>query len=175
MRKTPKHDITHAVSMIMIYKNSKILVFKVLGVVVYSLIDKYLCVDYFCLQREENLSSLQRVFEETSFNKLSEIGISEILLNIFIVLWLYSRWKLNTDIDVQKKIGVILPIKRFCDNWKTSQAFEKVPLIVQNCMHASNMYDSVSIMSFSTLIPSVKNTLMNISLGEPLWCEFTSE
>ena len=42
-----------------------------------------MCVDYVCLQREANLSLLNKVFEDTSFNELTGIGIPERLLRIF--------------------------------------------------------------------------------------------
>ena len=54
--KTIKHDITRAIDMIMLYKNRKPLVFKVLGIVVYCFNEKYVCVDYLCLQREAKFS-----------------------------------------------------------------------------------------------------------------------
>ena len=34
-----------------------------------------------------------------------------------VVLWFYSRQKFHTDIDVQRKINVILTIKSFFGNW----------------------------------------------------------
>ena len=49
--------------MIMFYENNNSLVLKLLGVAVYCYIEKYVYVDYFCLQREENMSSLHRLFE----------------------------------------------------------------------------------------------------------------
>ena len=53
-----------------------------LGAVVYFCIEKYVCVDYVCLQREATLLSLHKGFKGASFDKLSRIGISETLLNI---------------------------------------------------------------------------------------------
>ena len=52
MNKTPKHESTYALSLIMFYNNRNSLVFKVLGVVVYLFNDKYVRVNYLCLQRE---------------------------------------------------------------------------------------------------------------------------
>ena len=91
------------------------------------------------------------------------------------MLWLYSRRKFNTDIDVQKQIDVILPIKGFCKNWKDSQALDNFPETVQNYIHAINMYDSDYIMSCSTPTPSVGNTLKKIYLGQTFWYEFKSK
>ena len=44
MRETLKHNSTHAIFLIMLYKNMKSLIFKVLGVFVYCFIDKCVCV-----------------------------------------------------------------------------------------------------------------------------------
>ena len=46
-----KHVSTRAIAMIKFYDNRKSLIFKVLGVVVYLSIEKYVCIDYLCLQR----------------------------------------------------------------------------------------------------------------------------
>ena len=43
MRKTPKQDNYHVMDIIIFYYNSKSLIFKVLGVVVYFFIEKCLC------------------------------------------------------------------------------------------------------------------------------------
>ena len=59
----------------------------------------------------------------------------------------------KTDIDLQKQIGVILPIKMFCDNWKKNKALNNVPQIVQNRINDINMYESDSITSYCTPIP----------------------
>ena len=47
MSKTLKRDSTCDISLIVFYDNSKSLILKVWGVVVYCFIDKYVCVDYF--------------------------------------------------------------------------------------------------------------------------------
>ena len=54
-RKTLKCDSAHAIALIMLYENSKSPIFKVLGVAVYCFIEKYVCVDYLCFQREAKL------------------------------------------------------------------------------------------------------------------------
>ena len=68
IRKRIKQDITRNISIIMYYENGKALIFKVLSVVVYCLLEKYVRVDYFCLQRESKLLSVHKGFENTSLN-----------------------------------------------------------------------------------------------------------
>ena len=82
------------------------------------------------------------------------------------MLWLYPRQKFNTDIDVQKQIGVILSINSFCDNWKSFQALKNVLQTIQNFINAINMYDSDSIMSWCNPIPSFANTPRRFILVE---------
>ena len=57
--------------------------YKVLGCVVYSLIDNYVYIDYL-LFRSKTLSSFlsNTTFEQTSFNILLGIGVPELLLNL---------------------------------------------------------------------------------------------
>ena len=50
-RKTLKHDSSHAITLTMFYHNRKSVILKVLGVVVYCFIEKYVSVNYFCLKR----------------------------------------------------------------------------------------------------------------------------
>ena len=82
MRKTLKYYNNCAISLIMSYNNRKSLIFKLLVVVAYLFIDKYVCVDYLCLKIEAKFPLLHREFEDTSFNELSGIGIQEILFKI---------------------------------------------------------------------------------------------
>ena len=81
MSKTLKQDNTPVVALIVSYENRKSIIFKVLCVVVYFVIEKN-CVDYLGLQRKTKLSSSHRNFEDNSFEELSVIGIPEILFNI---------------------------------------------------------------------------------------------
>ena len=63
--KTLKQNNNCFVYIIMFYFNMKSLIFKVLGVVVYCFIKKYVCVDYLIIQREPNFSPPHKVFEDT--------------------------------------------------------------------------------------------------------------
>ena len=58
---------------------------------------------------------------------------------------------------------------------RTSQSLNNIPLVVQNRIHDINVYDSDYIMSSSSPIPSVSDTLKKIYLGGPLWGEFISK
>ena len=51
MSKTLKQESTFVVALIIFYKNGKSVIFKGLGVVVCFYIERYMCVDYFSLQR----------------------------------------------------------------------------------------------------------------------------
>ena len=59
----------------------KLLIFKVLGVVVDCFLEKYVCVEYLCLQKEQNFWFPHKKNEDTLFDDLSGILISELLLN----------------------------------------------------------------------------------------------
>ena len=57
------------------------MIFKVLSSVVYCIMDNYLCADYLCLHQAK-LSLENKGFENTTFNDISVIGISELLMSI---------------------------------------------------------------------------------------------
>ena len=81
---------TRVIFLIVFYDKRKSLLFKVLGVVIHWLLDKYVCVEYFFLQRETKILSSHRLFEDTSFNYLSGMRIPKLLLNIFLVMVLFK-------------------------------------------------------------------------------------
>ena len=81
-----KNDKTRVLALLMLYDNRKSLVFKVLGVVIYCILDKHVCSDYLCLQKENKLSILHKGFEDTFYDKLSRIGILEMYLKLYLAM-----------------------------------------------------------------------------------------
>ena len=55
--------------------------FKVLGVVVYWIIHKNICLDYVVLKKYPNISSIDQSFEETLYKSINGIYIDEVLVN----------------------------------------------------------------------------------------------
>ena len=82
MGKTMKNYNTPFIDIIMFYNNIKSPLFKVLGIVVYFLLEKYFCIDYLCLQQLKKLYLSHRLFEDTPFDDISGIGIPGFFLNI---------------------------------------------------------------------------------------------
>ena len=62
-------------------ENMKIFMYKVIGAVIYIIIDDYICIDYLGLL-QENVSKQNNKFENTKFNDWYGLGIPEILMNI---------------------------------------------------------------------------------------------
>ena len=60
----------------MFYENVNIMIFKVLGSVVYCM-DNYLCADYLCLQKVK-LYLANKGFKNTKFNDITGIDIPEL-------------------------------------------------------------------------------------------------
>ena len=57
--------------------------YRVLSCVLCSLIENYVCIDYFsCQSKTFSVIPCNPTFEYTSFNILLSIGISELLLNL---------------------------------------------------------------------------------------------
>ena len=62
------------------------------------------------MNKKENISLSHKVFEDTSFDDISEIVIPELLLNIVSCYAFLKGKKFNTNYDMQKKFSVIFPI-----------------------------------------------------------------
>ena len=65
----------------MIYKNRNKLTCKVIGVVIYNIIDEYICLDYLGLLQEK-LSKHDDNSDERKISDLSGLRITDILMNI---------------------------------------------------------------------------------------------
>ena len=63
------------ISLIMFYDNSKIMMYKLIGAVIYTIIDNYICFEYLGFL-EDNLSKHDNKFENTKFKKKSGLGIT---------------------------------------------------------------------------------------------------
>ena len=51
MREIMKNENPRVISLLVFYDNRKPLIFKVLIICVYFFLDKYVCIDYLCLQK----------------------------------------------------------------------------------------------------------------------------
>ena len=78
--KLSKHNI-YVLSLIKFYGNRNILVYKVIGAVIYTIIDEYICLDYLDLLQEK-LSKHDNNFKDTKFDYFTVLGIPDILINI---------------------------------------------------------------------------------------------
>ena len=73
-------DNTRVTALPILNENRKTMIFKVLGSVIYWIMDNYLCVDYLCLQQAK-IYFAHKIFENKIFNNI-QIDISEPLMNI---------------------------------------------------------------------------------------------
>ena len=56
--------------------------YRVIGTVIYTIIDNYICLDYISLLQYNNLTKNDIRCENTELNNLSGLGISDILMDI---------------------------------------------------------------------------------------------
>ena len=117
--------------------------------------------------------SLHRGFEDTSFNNLSGIGITDILLNI-VSCYGFIQDNNSTLILTRRIILVSYYLPNFFVTIEKYSKALKNALISQNRVHAINMYNRDSIMIWSNPITSFVNTLKNIYIGGTILGEFTS-
>ena len=69
------------ISLIMFYESRNKLRYKVVGSVVYTIIDEYIYLDYLA-SIQDKLSKHDNNFKKTKFKSFSGLGIPEILMNI---------------------------------------------------------------------------------------------
>ena len=140
MRKTLKHDSTHAIVMIVFCKNRKSPIFKVLGVVVYCLIESFVCVDYLCLQRESKLLFLHQGFEDTLFGDLFWTFIPEIVLNIMSYYGYIQDNNSTLILECRRKLvsyhlsKTFVVIEKIIKPWRMCPKHSKITLILSICI-----------------------------------------
>ena len=69
------------ISFTMFYENMNVLMYNVIGAVIYNIIDEYIRLDYLSLL-QDNLSKHNNDFKNTKLKNLSWLGIRDILINI---------------------------------------------------------------------------------------------
>ena len=72
---------TFVLFLLMFYDNIIIIMFKVLEIDIYSLFDSDMCLYYICLHQEK-LSKKDKLFNITTFDNISGVGITDVLINI---------------------------------------------------------------------------------------------
>ena len=130
-KKTMKYDSIHVIVIIIFYDNRKLLIFKLLGIVVYWFLEKCFCIEYFCLQKENRPSVSHRLFEDTSFDEILRIGTPDILVN---VLACYGFGQEHTSTLIWKCMSKFVSYslsKIFVMLAQYSQALQKPPVRVK--------------------------------------------
>ena len=115
-----------------------------LGVVVYCFLEKYVCVDYFCLQTEQKILLPHKGFEDTSFYELSVISIPERLLNIVSCCGFVKDNNPTLVLTCRSKVVSYYLSKVFVMLDQDSQAPNNAPLRVKQHIHDLNMFNNDS-------------------------------
>ena len=71
MIKIIKNENSRVPALLIFYENTRLLIYKLMGAVVYCILDHYVCIDYLCLQKEKKLSMSRTIFEDTSYDENS--------------------------------------------------------------------------------------------------------
>ena len=93
---------THDIELSMLYNTRKSIVFKLLGVVIYFIIDKHICNKYLYLHKYHKLEMSHKGFENTLYDENSGFRFKK-------------RIHSDSHLDVEEKVDIILPIQSFCD------------------------------------------------------------
>ena len=81
IKNTYKTKNTCVIYLIIVFEHKKTIMFKVLGTIMYSLYDRYVCFDYLCLHHYK-LYNTYACLKNTTFDNLSGIGITDVLIVI---------------------------------------------------------------------------------------------
>ena len=127
MMKTLKLYSIRAIYLIMFYYNSKSLLLKLLGVVVYFFIFIYVHVYFFVFKDNQRFFYYTEDLNMIHLMNFQELAYQKFYWTLFLVVVIYKT-KIQQWYWCAKEIGVILPIKRFYDHWKKFSGFKECAL-----------------------------------------------
>ena len=160
-----KNNVT-VLSLTMFYENSDTVIFRVLGSVVYTIIDNYICLDYMFLFQYK-LFKHDRNFE----NKLSDfswMGIPEILMN-FMSCHGFSMNQLSKFILTWRILLVTYYFSKLFE-----AGLDNVPGREQKKINAVDLHDKYSHITCKTEITSIVNTLNKIIIPRDVYGTYVS-
>ena len=168
-----KNDNTRVLAFLMLYYNNKSIVYKVLRVVIYCILDNYVCIDCFCLQKEKKLSLFHKKFGETSYDETSGIRVPMWLLKIVPFYDFVQEYTPTVILTCRIKLVSYYLYKGFLMLQQDSQEQNSIPTSVKKFTRAVGIHENDSVMIWNRPIPSVDNTLNNTHLSKTIFNDIT--
>ena len=164
---------TRVIALIMIYEQgnySTIKVFKVLSCVVYTMIEKYVCIDYLCTLNNKlseikvNYANLNK-HEDQDYNNLFGIGIPDILMNIVSCHGFINNDDSIVILKCPNRMSQYYFNKGFTEITINEERLKKLPDLVKIRIGAEMSENSDLVMQCITTITSTSTTLKNLHIG----------
>ena len=146
----------------MIYENRDTLMYKVIGSVIYTIIDEYICLDYLGLLQEK-LSKHDDKSKNAKFNNLSGLGIPDILVNIMSG---HGFVKSSISTFILTCRNALFPYylsKGFFITETEVGGVDNIPIIVKK-INATHLHEEESLLTYKAAINSTVNTLNKITI-----------
>ena len=100
---------TRVLSLLMFYENRKNIIFKVLSSIVYCIMENFVFVDYLCcLKTKLHVTCKRQVFENRTYNAISGIGITELLMNTISCHGFANNKKSDVILSCSSKFLIII-------------------------------------------------------------------
>ena len=165
MRKVMKNDNSCVLAFIVLYKNSKSIVYKVLGVDIYWILDNHFCINCLYLQKDNKPSMSYKGFEDTSYFELSGFGIPEILLNIMSCYGCVQEDPPTINLDFRSKLVLYYLSKCLVIHQQGILSTKNAPIKIKQSIHAVDMHENDSLMTHNMDIYYVANTPKNVNIS----------
>ena len=100
-----KKENTRVLSLLMLYENRKIIIFKVLSSIFYCITEKYVCVYYLCCMKTKlHVTGRGQGSESIRYFSVSGIFIPEILMNIISCHGFVNNTKSDVKLSCRRKL-----------------------------------------------------------------------
>ena len=149
------------------------MIFKVLGSIVYCIMNNDICADYLCCQQAK-LQFSDKGFETTTLNDISGIRITELLTNVISYHEFVNNKKSTFILSCIRKLVDYYQPTGFVIIVKNSSASRNVPLRTKQIINEDILHNNDIVMEFYKATPSAENTLKSITICSGFYRDFAS-
>ena len=132
---------------------------------VYCITDRYVCVDYICCTKNKiNVTSKGKLFENRTYNAVSGIGTTELLMNIILCHGFVNNTNSAVLLSCRSKLVDYYLQICFVLHENNSNGFKNVLLYSKEIINVEHLYKHDFVMACYIKIPSDYNTFKRITI-----------
>ena len=137
--------------------------------------ENFVCIDYMCCTETKlRVTSKGRGFENITYNAVSVIVITELMIIIISFHGFVNNTKSSFILSCNSKLVDYYPQKDIVLLKNNSNSFKNVPLRVKQIINTEHFYTNDLVMAWYSTIPSSGNNLKIITICILLHSEFES-